>query len=406
MRLPVVEAAAAGGGRVAGRLHLAGARAGRLVDASGEVALVAVEPQAAEGDWVSGELSLAPGGAARLARVVVHAPCLGPSPDPGLASRLPALRRRAAIVAEARAFFHEQGFLEASTPARVRCPGLEPHLFAFPAGVGRWLITSPELHLKRLLAAGAERVVELARAFRDDERGRWHLAEFTLVEWYRAFAGLDALEEDCRGLVTGCARAAGLGDHPRIAACDLAAPWERTTVRDALVERTGIDLDRSPTRDELAEAVGRLGHATGDGDTWDDLFFRVWIAEVEPFLGLERPVFVHEWPESQAALARLRPAASGRRVAERFELYVAGVELANAFDELNEPAEQRRRHEADRAARRAAGRDAYELDEAFLAALVSGMPPAAGIALGLDRLVALLCGAASLAEVTAFPDED
>ena len=396
-RVPVAAAARAGG-PVAGRIR-SDASGTWLSDASGEVRLSAVEPEdAADGDWLSGRL--VPDGAAhRLVAAVVHAPRLAESPDPGLLGRLPALGRRAEIVLAARRFFHELGFLDVETPSRVPCPGLEPHLAAFPAGAGQWLITSPELHLKRLLAAGAERVVEFARAFRDDERGPWHRPEFLLVEWYRAFAELDEIMTDCEGLVRACAAAAGTA---RVrGTCDLAAPFERTTVRDALAGATGLDLAVLQDRDALARAVARRGHAAAADDRWDDLFFRVWIAEVEQDLGRTRPVFVADYPASQAALARTRRESWGE-VAERFELYVAGVEIANAFHELNDPVEQRRRHEADRAARAAAGAPVYPLDERFLAALVAGMPPASGIALGLDRLAALLVGAESLDAIHPF----
>ena len=276
----------------------------------------------------------------------------------------------------------------------MRCPGLEPHLRPSPPAATRWLITSPELHLKRLLAAGAERIVEFARAFRDDERGPWHRAEFLLVEWYRAFEGLEAIEADCEALVETCARGER-GDRRRAAvrandgsrgACVTHGPRHSRPVRKR----------RSSSEPSPLAAIPRSPE-----DSWDDLFFRAWIAEVEPTLGAERPVFVHDYPASQAALARTRRESWGE-VAERFELYVDGVEIANAFHELNDPDEQRRRHEADRAARREAGAPVYPLDEAFLAALESGMPPASGIAFGLERLAALLLGHDALDAISAF----
>lgn len=396
-RVPIVEALRSGG-PVAGRIRSDG-RGTWLVDASGEVGLGEVGPtRVADGDWVSGRL-VADTTTNRLLDVCVHAPRLALPLDATLSDRLPLLQRRAEIVAAARKVFHDRGFLEVETPARVACPGLEPHLRAFPAGSGLWLITSPELHLKRLLAAGAERVVEFARAFRDDERGPWHRSEFLLVEWYRTFAGLDAISADCEALVRACAAAAGTTRVRE--ACDLEAPFERLTVREALGRATGLDLAELQQRESLLRAVAARGHATAPDDSWDDLFFRVWIAEVEPGLGRTRPALVSDYPASQAALARTRRESWGE-VAERFELYVAGIEIANAFDELNDPLEQRRRHEADRAARGAAGAPVYPLDEPFLAALAAGMPPAAGIALGLDRLAALLLGADSLDSFAPF----
>ncbi|MCP3981116.1 MAG: EF-P lysine aminoacylase GenX [bacterium] len=353
------------------------------------------------GDWVAGRIARAADGSQVLEDAIVLAKRRAESPDPELPSRLPLLRGRAAVIDAARAHFSERGFLEVSTPTRVTCPGLEPHLDAFAVG-DRWLITSPELHLKRMLAGGAEKVFEIARAFRDDERGPWHMPEFTLLEWYRAFEGLAAIEADCERLVLACAEAPGIEPLTALPGCDLSAPFDRTTVREALDEATGLDLAQLGERDALAAAVEKRGHRIDAGDSWDDVFFRVWIAEVEPGLGSKRPVFVHDYPASQAALARTHREDWGE-VAERFELYINGVEVANAFHELNDPDEQRRRHEADRETRRAAGRDVYPLDEAFLAALEAGMPPAAGVALGLDRLAALLTGASSLESVTAFP---
>jgi lysyl-tRNA synthetase class 2 len=389
-RATIAKALAGAGGQVAGRI---GERGGETT-LRDESAAIAVTPDkhVNHGDWVTGHLERVQEGTHRLTSIVVLAPSRTTSPDPDLCAKLPHLRARAEIVQAARTFFHQNGFLEVETPSRVRCPGLEPHLRAFPAGHDTWLITSPELHLKRMLAAGAERIVEFARAFRDDERGAWHRAEFLLVEWYRAFEGLEAIEADCEALVETCARAAGR---------DVALPFERTTVREALASRTGLDIAVLSARDDLERAIATRGHTTSPEDSWDDLFFRAWIAEVEPKLGTDRPVFVHDYPASQAALARTRREPWGE-VAERFELYFNGVEIANAFHELNDPDEQRRRHEADRAARREAGAPVYPLDESFLDALESGMPPASGIAFGLERLVALLLGQDALDAISAF----
>ena len=402
-RVPVARAVLDRGGSVAGRL-LAGTRLA-LRDGSGEVVLASVHPAGAgPGDWVAGRLVPDSDGRHHLVDTVVHAPCVSGAPDVALVARLPALELRARMVAAARAWFRDRGFLEVETPTRVRNPGLEPHLRAFPAGgEGRmWLATSPELHLKRLLAAGAERIVEFARAFRDDERGPWHLPEFTIVEWYRAWEGLDALERDCESLLSGIADAAGTSARND---CDLRAPFRRTTVRAEVADRAGIDLRATGHRDDLAREVERRGHPIAEDDDWDTVFYRLWIAEIEPHLGRDRPVFVHGYPASQAALARIGD-DHGFAIAERFELYVDGIEVANAFHELNDPEEQRRRHEADRAARAAADAPVHELDQRFLGALASGMPPASGIAVGLDRLIALVGRFDGIAAVTAFPEPE
>ncbi len=391
----------AGFGPVAGRLLEHDGRL-RLIDASAELSLKSAEGEAAgNGDWVSGVLTVGPDGAATLARTIVLAPASGSTRDAKLPRRLPAIRRRGSILDAARSFFRSGGFLEVDTPSRVICPGLEPHLVAFPAGGERHLITSPELHLKRVLAAGAERLVEFARAFRDDEHGPWHRSEFVLIEWYRAFAGLDALQTDCESLIAACASAPGIDAAAALPGCDLSAPFERITVRDALRQATGLDIAELQDRDDLRAAVSSAGHPAAEDDTWDELFFRVWVSDVEPRLGRGRPVFVQDYPASQAALARTRRESWGE-VAERFELYIDGIELANAFDELNDPVEQRRRHEADRKTRRRERRPDYPLDEAFLAALESGMPPASGIAFGIDRLAALLTGTRHLDEIYPF----
>ncbi len=334
----------------------------------------------------------------------------------GLPARLRALGRRRGVLeararalAALRAFFDGRGFLHLETPARVPCPGLEPHLVPFPAGHGRWLITSPELHLKKALAAlapaspGPVRLYEVARVFRDDEGGPWHLPEFTMVEWYRADEGLEALVRDLAELLPAVAEAAG-GDPRNASGTDLTLPFERLTVREAFARYAGIDLAACRERSALAAAVRALGLPADPRDTWDDLFFRVFLDRVEPHLGRERATVLAEYPAGQAALARVRDDPAWP-VALRFELYAGGVELANAFDELTDAAEQRRRHEADREARRAAGLPVPDLDEEFLAALAAGMPRAAGIALGFDRLLAVVLGLPGARETVAFPPD-
>ncbi|UCF69621.1 MAG: EF-P lysine aminoacylase GenX [Acidobacteriota bacterium] len=357
-----------------------------------------------EGDLIQGRL-VARGERYGLLHVEKLAVRRGPpaAADEGLRDRLRVARERSRITGAIREFFAQRGFIEVSTPRRVVCPGLEPHLVALPAGDDRWLATSPELHLKRLLAAGACRVFELARAFRGDERGPWHLSEFTLLEWYRAHEPLDVLVDDVEQLLRHVTRACGR-DLSAFAGCDLRQPAERLTVREAVSLYTGIDLARLRERDALAAALEQLGLHTDEKDDWDDLFFRLMVERVEPRLGRGRLSIVSDYPASQAALARVQEDPRWP-VALRFEVYAAGIELANAFDELTDPAEQRRRHQADRAARARAGREVPRLDEAFLAALESGHPPAVGIALGVDRLVALLLGLPTARDTVLFPDE-
>jgi lysyl-tRNA synthetase class 2 len=306
-----------------------------------------------------------------------------------------ALEARAGIRRAVRGWFDGQGFVEVETPARVRSPGQEVHLDAVPAGEGAWLITSPEYHLKKLVAAGLPRVYELARCWRAGESGPHHATEFTMLEWYRAGAPLEALADDCEALVRLAFGAAGRPPSP-----ELEAPFTRTTVRELFADFAGIELlgDEDPaTLRAKAEAAGV---AVGSATDWDDLFFQVFLDRIEPALAAEGPTFVFDWPAPLGALARPHP--RDQRLVERFELYAGGLELANAFGELTDPVEQRRRFEEEAAVRRRRGRPVYPIDEALLSALPR-MPPTAGIALGFDRLVMLALGTDQIGDVLAFP---
>lgn len=301
----------------------------------------------------------------------------------GVASHLQA---RARALAAVRDYFAREHFLEVETPLRVPAPGVDLHLDAIPAQ-GGYLITSPELHMKRLLAAGFPRIFQLARASRLDELGRWHEPEFGMLEWYRAFAGLPQVLTDTEQLlrlvaerVSGQARLIGSTGQRY----ELALPFQRITVREAFREHAGI-----------ADAVD-LAH------TDEARYFELLVGLVEPGLAREpAPLFLWKYPANQAALARL--SSEDPSVAERFELYVGGVELCNGFDELTDASEQRFRFEQDAKRRAAEGRAIYPLDERFLAGLKSGMPRAGGNALGFDRLLMLATGARELADVIAFP---
>ncbi len=301
----------------------------------------------------------------------------------GVALRLQA---RARALSAVRAYFAEHAFLEVETPWRVPAPGVDLHLDAIPAAGGH-LITSPELHMKRLLVGGLPRIFQLARASRLDEHGALHEPEFGMLEWYRAFEGLEAVLADTEQLlravahsVSGSLRLFG----PTGTIYELELPFPRVTVREAFREHAGI-----------ADAV--------DLSLSDEArYFELLVSQVEPGLAREpRPVFLWQYPANQAALARLSP--SDASVAERFELYVGGVELCNGFDELTDAREQRVRFEQDSARRAAEGRPLYPLDERFLAALEAGMPRAGGNALGFDRLLMLATGARAIGDVIAFP---
>ena len=326
-------------------------------------------------------------------------------------------RARSRLQAEVRRHLGSRGWDEVETPCLVPAPGMEPHIQAFevpfaPEGGGPphplYLHTSPEYAMKRLLAEGFERIFQLARVFRNGELSATHNPEFTMLEMYRAGADHRGIMADLEELVAACARALDPAGAPRGRfrglELDLAAPFERVTVADAFAQ-AGVDLAGCGGDAGRLRAEGRRrGIDPGpDGEGFDDAFFRIFLEAVEPGLGRRRPVYLVDWPASMAALARI--SADDPRWAERFELYAAGLELANGFAELNDAAEQRRRLVEERGLRARLGRPTYPIDERFLEA-VGRMPDAGGVALGLDRLLVLLTGASSVAEVLLFPASD
>jgi lysyl-tRNA synthetase class 2 len=332
------------------------------------------------------------------------------------ADRRPFLMARARIVAAVRAFFAVRGFVEVETPILQRSPGNEVHLHAFstvlegPDGSAAeplYLHTSPEFACKKLIAAGEPRLFTLARVFRNRERGRRHHPEFTMLEWYRADEPYEALMDDCAALLRVAADAAGrdclaFGGLE----CDPGLAPERITVAEAVGRSAGIDLLASladperPDRDALAAAAAAAGIRVAADDGWSDIFSRTLVERVEPGLGSGRAAILCEYPAPEAALARRKP--GDPRVAERFELYACGVELANAFGELTDADEQRRRFAADMAEKERRYGVRHPIDEDFLAA-VAAMPPASGIALGVDRLVMLATGARRIEDVLWAP---
>ena len=298
------------------------------------------------------------------------------------------LARRAAVVATVRGFFESRGFLEVETPLLVPSPGLDPHLAAFevPAGATkRYLSTSPEYQMKRLLAEGHSRIFQIAKAFRKDEAGERHNPEFTILEWYRAPGGVEDVMRDTEQLVACVTAGSVVLDDERY---DTRPPFRRMTVLEAFAAHAGVTPEET------------LAMAERD----EERFFRLLVDRVEPALeALPGAIFLTEYPATQASLARNKP--GDPRVAERFELYVAGVELCNGFGELTDPVEQRARFDNDLRVRAERGLPAYPVDERFLAALESGLPACAGNALGLDRLVALACGTRRIGDVMAFADD-
>ena len=322
------------------------------------------------------------------------------------------MEKRAMILAAVRDFFRSKHFLEVETPTLVSVPGMEPHLDPFRTSLMRidgarrdaHLITSPEYSMKKLLAGGLERIFEITRSYRNGEP--WdggHNPEFTMIEWYRANADYTAIMSDLEQMVASIAKTVVSSEKVQYQGkeIDLSAPWSRMTVAEAFDRYAGIDLGRGIDDPEwFRGAVVAKDVLLQDSDSFDDVFFKLFLRDIEPKLGTDRPVILYEYPRSMAALARIK--SSDSRYAERFEAYCGGMELCNAFSELNDAAEQRRRLEEERTLRRTLGKDDYGVDEAFLKA-VGMMPESAGIALGIDRLVMLLTDTATISDVLFFP---
>ncbi len=331
------------------------------------------------------------------------------------ADRRPLLMLRSRIKADLRAWFEAHDFIEVECGALAVSPGNEAHLHAFATTRIRadgtaetlYLHTSPEFAAKKLLTAGEPRIFEFARVFRNRERTRLHAPEFTMLEWYRAREEVGRVMEDTLALVRRAARIAQTGMlRHRDRACDPFAEAERLSVADAFRIHAGIELldtldDRGRgNRDLLATRAKRGGFQIAADDGWSDIFSKVLAAAVEPRLGLDRLTLLTDYPRQEAALARPKPADP--RLSERFELYACGVELANGFGELTDPAEQRARFEAEMDEKQRIHGERYPLDEDFLAALAQ-MPPASGVALGFDRLVMLAAGAPQIDDVLWTP---
>ncbi|MDB6452341.1 EF-P lysine aminoacylase EpmA [Falsirhodobacter sp. 20TX0035] len=325
------------------------------------------------------------------------------------ADRRPALLARARLQSAIRRWLDEEGFLEVNPAALQVSPGNETHLHAFATtAIGNdgeprtmYLHTSPEFAMKKLLAAGETRIAAFAHVWRNRERGARHSPEFTMLEWYRVGQDYTVLMDDCAALMRMAAEAAGVREfRHRGRTCDPFAAPERLSVADAFA-RAGVDLMSTLTPEGTdRDALARLSpvRVAGD-DTWSDIFSRILSEKVEPTLGLDRPTILDRYPVAEAALAR---PADDPRVAERFELYACGVELANGFGELTDPVEQRRRFGAEMDEKARIYGERYPLDEDLLAALAI-MPPASGIALGFDRLVMLATGAPDIDAVMWTP---
>ncbi len=331
------------------------------------------------------------------------------------ATRREGLRQRANIADMTRRWFAAKGFLEVDPAALQVSPGNETHLIGFQTTLLRpdgqtdaiWLHTSPEFAMKKLLAAGETQIFALGHVFRNRERSALHAPEFAMLEWYRVGAPLDRIMEDCTALLALAGHVASAETFKwRGREASPFEPPERLTVREAFLRHAGIDLFDSLPVGEEPDAAGLAAQARTAGlrvaadDTWSDIFSRILSERVEPDLGVGRATILYDYPASEAALAQVR--ADDPRIAERFELYCCGVELANAFHELTDPTEQRKRFEADMAEQARIYGASAPLDEDFLAALAH-MPDACGAALGFDRLVMLATGTESVEAVQWTP---
>lgn len=321
-----------------------------------------------------------------------------------------AARGRQALYSALRRFFTAEGYLEVETPLLIPTPGMEPHINAFEAGfipetgVGTarplYLHTSPEYAMKRLLADGAGPLFQLCKVFRNGEVSETHNPEFTMLEFYRPNADYHAIMADLEGALAEAGRHATEGEPGADPAFFTRTPYERITVRDAVLRATGVDIRVHADGPSLKRAAEAIGVWTGESVSFDDVFFHLFLERVERGLGHDRPTFLIEYPASMAALSRLKPGDSA--VAERVELYAKGLELANGFSELTDAVEQRTRLLEEQDLRRKLGRSVYPLDERFLDA-VGRMPPSAGIAVGLDRILMLLLGVQRITDVLLFP---
>ena len=303
------------------------------------------------------------------------------------------------FLAGVRGFFARRGFTEVLTPTLVPSPGTEPFLDPFSTeceyagkSLSLYLPTSPEFHLKKMLVAGWTKIFEIKTCFRNGEAGAHHQPEFQMLEWYRAYSDLDAIADDTESLIAEVAKALR---------SELALPrLERVTMAELFArEFKGFVLRPDTSRDELAALAAREGIRFENSDTWDEIFFRLFLERIEEKLGVSGPVLVRGYPPSQAALARIAPDG----FADRFEIYWRGLEIANAFHELNDPDENVARFRDDALKKRALGKPPVPVDEELIASLRHGLPPSGGIALGLERLFMAILGIDAIAETRAFP---
>jgi lysyl-tRNA synthetase class 2 len=329
---------------------------------------------------------------------------------------------RAKIISLIRDFFIKNNFLEVETPTLVAHPGMEPHLDLFKTSISKenreispaYLISSPEYAMKKLLTAGFPKIFQICRSYRKGETDNLHNPEFTILEWYRAHADYTVIMRDVENLFLYLLKKlqtpnsqfpiSNLGKNFLIyqnQKIDLSLPWPRLTVKNAFKKYAGINLDKTLDRESMARVARAKDYTVNRDDRFEDIFFKIFLNEIEPNLGKGKPTILMDWPIQMAALSRKK--ASDPRYAERFEVYIAGLELGNAFSELTDPIEQENRLKNEQKLRAKMKKEVYNIDKEFIQALKIGMPPSGGIAMGVDRIVMLFTDAKSIEEVLFFP---
>jgi elongation factor P--(R)-beta-lysine ligase len=322
------------------------------------------------------------------------------------------LMKRSQIIDAIRAFFKSDGFLEIDSPLMVKSPGMEPYLEVFETTLidadsqkkRAFLLTSPEYALKKLLVAGIPKLFSICKSFRNGEGlSRKHNPEFTIMEWYRTNASYLEIMRDCENMFLSIATAMGgsrswtYQGHEY----DLTTPWERVSVSEAFQKYCGIDTETLLDETKLLEAGKKRGFAVDDSTTWEQIYNQFFLNDIEPHFGVDRPTIIYDFPASQASLSKKKE--SDPRFAERFEFYIAGIEMGNAFSELTDSDEQLRRFELERAEREALGKTMYDIDMDYVAAIKAGLPPTGGIAVGIDRICMFFADAPSIEDVLVFP---
>ncbi len=322
------------------------------------------------------------------------------------------LEKRCQLVRYIREYFWEQGFLETETPTLVNVPSMEPFLDPFKTRLmaengsssDAYLITSPEYAMKKLLVGGMEKIFQVTRSYRNKETlSKQHNPEFTILEWYRANSTYEQIMRDTEGLVASVAQK--LHDSLQVSyqgsAVDLSLPWKRTSYAEALEKYAGLKYDQVEKSENLKSVMKTRGYLFDESEDWDSLITRLFVQEVEPRLGRGKPEILFDYPASQASLSTISPTDS--RFAQRFEAFVEGLELCNAFNELTNAEEQYQRLSEEHDLRVSMGKDDYAVDMSFIDALRTGMPPSGGNALGVDRLAMLLLDSHAMGDIVWIP---